>query len=167
MTPQTSADNFFWPLMIRGMGLGLLSVPVSTMALSTLKGAEIGQGAAFAGMLRQLGGSFGVALISTYLSRDIVGHRSNLGENLNMYDPNVQARVNALAAGMQSKGMTPNVALKTAYQMLDGSVSVQATILSYMDIFLYIGILFLVCVPFVLIFIKRSKAKVNMADAAH
>jgi len=167
MTPQTSADNFFWPLMIRGMGLGLLSVPVSTMALSTLKGAEIGQGAAFAGMMRQLGGSFGVALISTYLSRDIVGHRSNLGENLNMYDPNVQARVNALAAGMQSKGMTPNVALKTAYQMLDGSVSVQATILSYMDIFLYIGILFLVCVPFVLIFIKRSKAKVNMADAAH
>jgi len=51
--------------------------------------------------------------------------------------------------------------------MLDGSVSVQATILSYMDIFLYIGILFLVCVPFVLIFIKRSKAKVSMADAAH
>ena len=118
-------------------------------------------------MMRQLGGSFGVALISTYLSRDIVGHRTNLGDNLNMYDPNVQARVNALAAGMQSKGMAPNVALQTAYRMLDGSVSVQATILSYMDIFLYIGILFLVCVPFVLIFIKRSKAKISMADAAH
>src|SRR5215467_11445546 len=114
MTPQTSADNFFWPLMVRGMGLGLLSVPISTMALSTLKGVQIGQGAAFAGMMRQLGGSFGVALISTYLSRDIIGHRSIIANHLDMYDPDVQNRVHGIAAGMQAKGMAPNVALKSA-----------------------------------------------------
>ncbi|HNP22535.1 MAG TPA: DHA2 family efflux MFS transporter permease subunit [Panacibacter sp.] len=167
MTAQTSADNFFWPLMIRGIGLGLLSVPISTMALSTLKGAEIGQGAAFAGMMRQLGGSFGVAMISTYLSRDIVGHRADLVTKLNVYDPAVQQRVHGIAAGLQSKGMPANTALKTAQQMLDGSISVQATILSYMDIFLYIGCLFLACIPVVLIFIKRTKSKVSLADAGH
>ena len=167
MTPQTSGDDFFWPLMVRGVGLGFLSVPISTMALSTLKGAEIGQGAAFSGMMRQLGGSFGVALISTYLSRDIIGHRSNLVRSLDIYDPAVQARVHGMAAGMQAKGMPSNTALQTAYKMLDGSVTVQATILSYMDIFLYVGIMFLVFVPVVLIFIKKSRAKVSMADAAH
>jgi DHA2 family multidrug resistance protein len=167
ITPQTSADDFFWVLMVRGVGLGLLSVPISTMALSTLRGAEIGQGAAFSGMMRQLGGSFGVALISTYLSRDIVGHRSNLVSKLNMYDPDVQSRLHGIAAGMQAKGMAPNVALKSAYQMLEGSVSIQATVLSYMDIFLYVGCMFLVCVPLVLIFVKRSKTKVSMAEAAH
>jgi MFS transporter, DHA2 family, multidrug resistance protein len=167
ITPQTSGDDFFWPLMVRGVGLGLLSVPISTMALSTLKGMEIAQGAAFSGMMRQLGGSFGVALISTYLTRDIVGHRSNLIRNLDIYDPAVQARVHGIAAGMQAKGMAPNTATKTAYQLMEGSVTVQSTILSYMDIFLYIGCMFLVCVPFVLIFIKRSKTKVSMADAAH
>ena len=167
MTPQTSADNFFWPLMVRGVGLGLLSVPISTMALSTLKGAEIGQGAAFAGMMRQLGGSFGVALISTYLTRDIIQHRSNLVVHLNVNDPSVQNRVQAIAGGMQAKGMPPDVALGSAYQMLNGSVSLQATILSYMDIFLYVGCLFLVCVPVVLIFIKQSKTKMSMAEAAH
>ena len=167
MTPQTSADDFFWPLMVRGVGLGLLSVPISTMSLSTLKGAEIGQGAAFSGMMRQLGGSFGVALISTYLSRDIIGHRSNIVRSLDIFNPAVQNRVKAIAAGMQAKGMAPNVALKSAYQMMDGSVTVQSTILSYMDIFLYVGCMFLVCVPVVLIFIKRLKAKVSMADAAH
>jgi DHA2 family multidrug resistance protein len=167
ITPQTSGDDFFWPLMVRGIGLGLLSVPISTMSLSTLKGAEIGQGAAFSGMLRQLGGSFGVALISTYLTRDIVGHRSNLIRNLDIYDPAVQARVHGIAAGMQAKGMAPNTATKTAYQMLEGSVTVQSTILSYMDVFLYVGCMFLVCVPFVLFFIKRSKTKVSLADAAH
>ena len=153
--------------MVRGVGLGLLSVPISTMALSTLKGVEIAQGAAFSGMMRQLGGSFGVALISTYLSRDVINHRSNLVRSLDMYDPAVQSRVQGIAGGMQSKGMAPNVALKSAYQMLDGSVNLQATILSYMDIFLYVGCMFLVFVPVVLIFIKKSKSKVNMADAAH
>jgi MFS transporter, DHA2 family, multidrug resistance protein len=167
ITPQTSADNFFWVLMIRGVGLGLLSVPISTMALSTLKGAEIGQGAAFSGMMRQLGGSFGVALISTYLSRDVIHHRSKLVEHLNIYDPDVQARVSALTAGMQAKGMPGNIAEKTAHQILDGSVTLQATILSYMDIFLYVGVMFLVCVPMVMIFVKRSKSKVSMAEAAH
>ncbi|MEP6684033.1 MAG: MFS transporter, partial [Parafilimonas sp.] len=167
ITPQTSGDDFFWALMIRGVGLGLLSVPISTMALSTLKGIEIGQGAAFSGMMRQLGGSFGVALISTYLSRDIIFHRSNLVTHLDIYDPAVQSRVNGMAAGMQAKGMAPNTALQTAHQMLDGSVTLQATILSYMDIFLYVGLMFLVFVPIVIIFIKRSKAKVSMASAAH
>ena len=167
ITPQTSGEDFFWVLMIRGAGLGLLSVPISTMALSTLKGIEIGQGAAFSGMMRQLGGSFGVALISTYLSRDIIGHRSNLVTHLDIYDPAVQSRVKEMAAGMQAKGMAPNTALQTAHQMLDGSVTVQATILSYMDIFLYVGVMFLVCVPIVLIFIRRSKAKVSLAGAAH
>jgi DHA2 family multidrug resistance protein len=137
------------------------------MALSTLKGAEIGQGAAFSGMMRQLGGSFGVALITTYLSRDIVGHRGNLVRSLDIYDPAVQARVKGIAAGMQAKGMSPNTALQTAHKMIDGSVTVQATILSYMDVFLYVGIMFLVFVPVVLIFIKKSKAKISMADAAH
>ncbi|HEU4574360.1 MAG TPA: DHA2 family efflux MFS transporter permease subunit [Chitinophagaceae bacterium] len=167
ITPHTGADNFYWILMVRGTGLGLLSVPISTMALSTLKGVEIGQGAAFSGMMRQLGGSFGVAIISTFLSRDITTHRSDLVTYLDVNDPYVQNRVHALAAGMRAKGMAPNIALKSTYQLLDNSVNVQATILSYMDVFLYIGCMFLACVPFVLLFIKRAKRPVKLADAAH
>ena len=166
LTPHTGGDTFFWPLIVRGIGLGLLSVPISTMALSTLKGIEIGQGAALTGMMRQLGGSFGVALISTYLTRDVIQHKGNLVTHLNMYDPAVQDRVQLMAAGMQAKGMSADVATKAAYKMLEGSVGLQATILSYMDIFLYVGIMFLICVPFVMIFTRKSKAKISMVDAA-
>ena len=167
LTPDTSAGNFFWPLIIRGFGLGLLSVPVSTMSLSTLKGAEIGQGAALSGMMRQLGGAFGVALISTMVTRQTDLHRTTLVSHLDINDPTVQQRVAGLVAGMRSKGFDFTTAQQKAYALLDGSVMRQATVLSYMDVFLWVGVMFLVCVPFVLLFIKKAKNKVSLADAAH
>jgi DHA2 family multidrug resistance protein len=163
LTPNTPSEAFFWILVIRGVGLGLLSIPITTMALSTLKGKEIGQGAALSGMLRQLGGSFGVAIISTYLTRDIQIHRSDLLTNLSVTDPDVQQRVNMIARGIYAKGSTMDEATKSAYKLLDGLLNVQSTVLSYMDIFLWIGIMFLVCVPFVILFIKKAKQKVDMS----
>jgi DHA2 family multidrug resistance protein len=167
IVPDTSSGDFFWPLIVRGFGLGLLSVPVSTMSLSTLKGQEIGQGAAFTGMLRQLGGSFGVALISTYLSRETSIHRVNVISHLNVNDANVQHRVSQLAMGMRTHGLDSLTSRNTAYQMIDNSVTLQSTLLSYMDVFMMVGIVFVIFVPVVLLVIKKSSTKVNLADAAH
>ena len=167
IVPDTSSGDFFWPLIVRGLGMGLLSVPVSTMSLSTLKGQEIGQGAAFTGMMRQLGGSFGVAAISTYLSRETSIHRVDVIGHLNVNDVNVQHRVSQLAAGMHAHGMDSLTSAHTAYQMMDNSVNVQSTLLSYMDVFMLVGIIFVAFVPLVLLFIKKTKAKVSLADAAH
>jgi DHA2 family multidrug resistance protein len=167
LTPYTSWGDFFWILIVRGFGLGLLSVPVSTMALSTLRGQEIGQGAAFSGMMRQLGGSFGVALISTFLSRQQQVHRNTLITHISATDPAVQQRIAMMAAGVHQRGADSITARQTAYAMLDGAVTKQATLLSYMDIFLWVGLMFLVFVPVVLIFIKKAKTKMNMAEAAH
>lgn len=167
IVPDTSSGDFFWPLMVRGLGLGLLSVPVSTMSLSTLKGQQIGQGAAFTGMMRQLGGSFGVALISTFLSRSTSVHRVSLVSHLDVNNLNVQNRVAQMAAGMRHTGVDSTTARNMTYQLLDGAVNKQATLLSYMDVFLWVGILFLACVPLVLLLVKVSKSTVSLADAAH
>src|SRR5690606_12798273 len=59
MTPDTGSEPLFWPLILRGIGLSLRFVPITTLSLSPLKGKYIGEGAAFTGMMRQLGGSFG------------------------------------------------------------------------------------------------------------
>ena len=165
LTPSTGSDAFFWILVIRGVGLGLLSIPVTTMALSTLTGREIGQGAALSGMLRQLGGSFGVALISTYLTRDNQVHRVDLVSKLSVNAANVQQRVYALTHGFQLKGMSSNIAKKAALELMDRMVNVQAVVLSYMDVFLWIGVMFLVCVPFVIVFVKESANEIDMTHA--
>ena len=94
-------------------------------------------------------------------------HRVDLISHLNATDPVVQNRVSMMQHSFMSKGMTPDIALQSAYQSLDFSVMKQSMVLSYMDVFLFIGVIFLICVPFVLL-IKGSKdKKVNLSAAAH
>jgi DHA2 family multidrug resistance protein len=166
ITPFTGEGDFFWMLMVRGVGLGLLFVPVTTWALSSLKGKEIGQGAAFTGMVRQLGGSFGIALISTYISRRNVQHRADLINHVSSYDPNVTQRLNGMQSNFMSNGSTADVAVLQSYKAMEGAVMKQAALLTYMDVFLGIGLFFLLCVPFVLI-LKPAKGKVDLSQAAH
>lgn len=167
LTPNTPEESFFWMLIVRGFGMGMLFIPITTMALSTLKGKQIGQGASFTGMMRQLGGSFGIAAITTFLSRRNMVHRSDLVESLNINDPMVQQRVAALQHGFMAKGMAFNDALKSSYKVLDFTILKQAAVLSYRDAFLYIGIMFLICIPFVLVVKAGKSSKVDMSEAMH
>lgn len=166
MTPDTGVEHIYWPLILRGIGLGLLFVPVTTLSLSTLKGKHIGEGAAFTGMMRQLGGSFGIAIITTYITRLTQNHRVNLIANLDGSKFEVQQRISQIQHGFMAKGFSVNESLKKAYQAMDYSVMKQSTVLAYMDIFLYLGILFLCCIPIIL-FIKKGKNQVSTSDAMH
>jgi DHA2 family multidrug resistance protein len=167
LTPDTGADNFFWMLIVRGLGMGMLFIPITTLSLSTLRGQQIGQGAAFTGMMRQLGGSFGVALITTYMASQNMVNRNTLVSRLNVNDPAVQQRVANLQHGFMSRGMSPNLALQSAYQSLDYAVTKQAGVLTYMNVFLFLGLLFLICIPFMLMVKGPKGQKVALADAAH
>ncbi|TXJ27920.1 MAG: DHA2 family efflux MFS transporter permease subunit [Chitinophagaceae bacterium] len=168
ITPDTSKDDFFWMLMMRGIGMGLLFIPITSLALSKLKGKQIGEGAAFTGMMRQLGGSFGIAAITTFMARKTMQHRSDLVTNLDITDPMVQNRVNAMQHSFMAKGIPSNIALQDAYKALDGAVTKQAMVLSYMDVFLYIGVMFLICIPFVMLVkgnMKKKGEKLDLSNA--
>ncbi|MBA2248656.1 MAG: MFS transporter, partial [Chitinophagaceae bacterium] len=167
VTPDTSKDAFFWMLILRGLAMGMLFIPITTLSLSTLKGQQIGQGASYTGMMRQLGGSFGIATITTFLARQNMVHRNNLVGHLDVNNLNVQQRVLAMQHGFIAKGLTPDAALKSSYKALDFAVSKQASVLSYMDVFLYLGIMFLICIPFILLVKRNKKQKIDLAEAMH
>ena len=165
ITPNTGEEHLFWPLIFRGIGLGLLFVPITTLSLSTLKGRSIGEGAAMTGMMRQLGGSFGIAIITTFIARFNQQHRVNLVSHLDSTSFQVQQRVQQLQQGFMARGFSASESLNKAYQVLEFNVTKQSAVLSYIDVFFYLGMLFLLCIPFVLI-IKKGK-KVNLSEAAH
>ncbi|MBE2288707.1 MAG: DHA2 family efflux MFS transporter permease subunit [Chitinophagaceae bacterium] len=167
LTPDTSKEAFFWMLIFRGIGMGMLFIPITALSLSTLKGQQIGQGASFTGMMRQLGGSFGIALITTFMAHQNTVHRSDLVSHLSVNDPVVQQRIQGMQRNFIAKGMAPDVALQSAYKSMDYMVMKQASVMSYMDVFLYIGLMFLACIPFVLMVKAKKAAPIDMSEAMH
>jgi len=164
ISPDTGKDAFFWMLIVRGIGLAMLFIPITALSLSSLKGVQIGQGAAFTGMARQLGGSFGIALITTFVSRRNQLHRNDLVSDLDINNPVVASRLHAMQASFMAKGADAATALKRAYQSLEYSITKQQTVLSYMDVFLYLGVLFLIFVPLVLM--VKTKKQTGKLDAS-
>ena len=94
-------------------------------------------------------------------------HRSDLVSNLDANNPAVQQRIQAMQHNFMNKGMNTDIALKSSYSAMDHIVTKQAAVLSYMDIFLYLGVIFLICVPFVLMVKGNKGKKVDVAEAMH
>ena len=153
-TLESGRHDFVLPLMWRGIGLALMFVPVMTLALVGLQGPDIAQGSGLTNMMRQLGGSFGVALITTFVQRTAWAHRASLLSHLSPFDPAAQARVEGFTQGLILRGSTPVVARQQAYAALELTVQRQTYLMSYMDAFRIIAVFFLVCVPLVLLFKK-------------
>jgi DHA2 family multidrug resistance protein len=165
-TLASDRADFFWPLIFRGIGLGLLFVPLTTLALSNLRGKNVAQGTGLTNMMRQLGGSFGVALIATYVEKRAWWHRSRLLAHLSIYDFAVQQRLQAITRGLQAKGSPPLEAQRQAYAALEGTVAKQTFLLTYMDAFRVVGIFFLMCIPLLLLF-KRRKGAAQVPVGVH
>jgi MFS transporter, DHA2 family, multidrug resistance protein len=165
LTPDTGKDAFFWMLILRGFGMGMLFIPITTLSLSTLKGQQIGQGASFTGMMRQLGGSFGIAIITTFMAHQNMVHRNDLVAKMSSSTASVQQRVAGMQHNYIAKGMNADKALGTTYQTLDYMVMKQAAVLSYMDVFMAIGLIFLACIPFIMM-VKGNKQPTGKIDTS-
>ena len=158
---ETGDAYFFIPLIFRGVGAALLIVPLTALAVSELKPKDIPQGAALNNMMRQLGGSFGIALINTYISHRAAENRSALVSHLTASDPNTQQRFHYIINRITSHGETFLNATQQAIAALENTVQKQTYLLSYMDSFLLLAVMNACCIPLVMFTIKRKSANVG------
>ena len=144
--------------MIRGAGLACLFVPLNAMAVAGLQPKDIPQGVALNNMMRQLGGSFGIAIINNYIAHRVAIHRVDLISNLYAGSAQLNERYNQVYQGLQSKlPVAANLQHQT-YQVIEITVMKQAFLLSYLDAFLYSTLFILFAFP--LIFLtRRSRIK--------
>ena len=155
-TLGSSREDFFWPLVLRGIGLSFLFVPRTTVAISNLKGPDIAQGTGLTNMMRQLGGSFGIALVATYIDRQSWANRTSLLRGLSPYDPAAASWMKQVTAGFVSRGIVPLEAQRKALGALEGTLSRQVALLTFMDAFRIVGTFFVVCIPLLVLF-RRGK----------
>ena len=156
-TLSTGIGDFFWPLAIRGVGMALLFVPLTVLAIADLKGAEIGQGTGLNNMMRQLGGSFGIAALTTIIHVRQGVHRNNLLVNINPYNPAFVHRFQMYVQGFEAKGKSLLDATHMAYGAMEGVVIKQSLLLTYDDAYWISGLVMLFSIP--LLFLQPFRKK--------
>jgi MFS transporter, DHA2 family, multidrug resistance protein len=162
INPDTSDSALFYPLLWRGVGTVMMFLPLSLATLGSLPKADIPAGSGFYNLTRQLGGSIGIAVLTTLLDRREAFHRAILAENLSVYNPATSDRLNSLASGLQGQGIDANTAQDQALSLLNQTLDLQAALLSFEDIFWVVGIAFLVTLP-LLLFLGKGGASSGAA----
>ena len=161
---MAGAPNTQFALLIRGFGLGLLFVPINLAAFSSLKGAEIAQGAGLINLCRQLGGSFGIAVLGSFITNRIAMGRGDLVDAVYSGNPALTERMNMLTHGLMMKGYAAPQASAGAYAIVDRTLEREATTIAYNSGFLLIAIVTLLASPMILA-LRKPKAMAAPVEA--
>ena len=145
-----------YPLIIRGVALGFLFTPINNVAYANLKPSEAQQASGLINLSRQLGGSFGIAVIGTYLESRTALHRADLVANTFATNPLFIERFQGAIAHLVTLGYSYVKAQAAALAMLDQQVMAQALMLSYNDTWMLILKSFIVTAPAILV-IRKPK----------
>ena len=141
-------------LIIRGAGLGFLFTPINNVAYANLKPSEAQQASGLINLSRQLGGSFGIAILATFLTVRTQFHRVDLLTNVYAGNPLVDERVRLLAGNLAAHGYGPDAAQRGAMALLDQETMRQASMLSYNDAWMMILLTFVLVAPAILLLRK-------------
>jgi len=160
LSTDSGPDSVQMGLVVRGLGLGFLFIPIQNLAFSTLRGIQIAQGTAMNNLFQQLGGSFGIAVLNTYVTNMVQFHRSDLVSNLSSTSSAFNDRLTALTGAFMADGYSLPAAKAAALAAINGIVQAQAATMAYDDAFIVVALVFILVVP-LLIFFRPGKAEIK------
>jgi DHA2 family multidrug resistance protein len=152
---EIAMSNVAWPSLINGFATGFIFVPLTTMTMATLEKHEMGNATGLYNLMRNIGGSFGIATVTTLLARGSQVHQNFLVGHLAPGDLPFQQELNALSRSLTAVA-GPVASVSQAYGIIYAEVVRQATLLAYVDNFRIMAALALACVPMVLLFRRRN-----------
>lgn len=151
---------------IQGAGLAFLFVPINAAAFFFIPREKTGQGTAIINLIRNVGGSSGIAFVTTLLARHTQLHQSYLVHNLTPLNPVFNQAVSGIQSALIEQGISPSQAPMRALGALYRMLTQQATMQAYTDAFWMLGLLSLVLIPFMFI-LKKVKQGGEGAPAVH
>ena len=149
-TTESGMSDFFWPLIFRGVGLGLIFVPLTNLALADLPMTQMHRGTGLFNLMRQLGGSVGIALSATLVQRFTAVHRADLVADVTRYSTATSQRLAGIQAHLLATGTPAGLVAHQALEGLDRIVGRQALMLAFEQLFLLFGIAFVLSLPLLL-----------------
>jgi DHA2 family multidrug resistance protein len=157
ITLLSSSADIVIPLLVTGVGFACLFIPLTTAALTFIPRAQLADAAGLNSFVRQIGGSFGLTIFATLLSNYGKRATASVSWNVTSLRPDVVARVDGMAAGLQAHGMSAIDAHQTALRAIAGAVARQGAVLAFEKTFLLQGVTFLAVLP-LLYFLRVGQA---------
>jgi len=156
-TLETGTAQIVSSLIWQGIGFALLFVPLTTVALSRIERSKLTDATGLNSLLRQIGGSVGLAIFATLLNLGATRARASIGAHLYGTNPDALMRLQQLQQALVGRGLDPASAQAAAPAALAGQVAQQAMVLSFEKMFLLAGICFMAILP-LLLFLKVDRA---------
>ncbi len=156
----TERHEIMIPLYLRGIAMGILLAPLMTIAISEISNKKMAQASGLINVIRQLGGSFGVAVFGTLLTRRTIFHLATYGEQINPHsDAYIQTTMHLQRHALEAGGGTPAEALSKAKILIGSFVANEAFIRAIDDVFLIAaGVILLGVVPTILLRTRKAAA---------
>ena len=159
-----SMDNIIIPNLISGAALGFVFIPLAVLSFGTLKNEQMNNAAGLQTLLKSIGGSIGISIVGTLLSRYAQIHQANMVSHLNPYNPVFQHKTAAIGHFL-SLHMNPVTAVTKAKFLIYGSLLQQSYLWSFIDNFRLYALICLILTPTAFL-LKNVKHKKDSADVA-
>jgi MFS transporter, DHA2 family, multidrug resistance protein len=153
---NTGYWDIFWPQFLQGISLSLLFVPLTTVTMDSIPRDQMGNATSLFNLMRNLGGSIGIAAAATMSSRGQQMFTNILGAHVSTYDPQAVSMFQNLRNMFLGAGSDMVTAEQRAQAALFGMVQRQAAMLSFVDVFRFMGGLFILMLPLIFLF-RRPK----------
>jgi DHA2 family multidrug resistance protein len=149
-------SDFVGPLLLQGAALGLLFIPLTTITNDPIPKEEMGNATSLFNLMRNIGASIGIAMVTTMLARKQQVHVNQLGEHVTNFDATTHQTISAMQQGLMSGGSDAATAARQAQAAVWGMVQQHAAMMSYTDVFFLLAVLFAVMLPLILL-IRKPK----------
>ena len=150
--------DIFWPQVLQGVALAFLFVPLMALSMSRVPKEKMGNATSIFNLMRNIGGSFGIAIMTTFLARRSQFHQSRLVANITPGNVKAQAMIAGMQGWFHSQGIDNVSAKRKALAAAYGVVQAHAAMLSFVEAFWVMGIIFLAMLPFLLLLRRPPRA---------
>lgn len=150
-TPDTPANSYILPLILGGSGATAFMLPVMSLSVGGLRGADLAQGTGLSNMLKRLGTAIGIAALNIFLDHQNAHAAVAMSAYITEYNPISMERLQAFRQFFISAGYATDGALKAAYEMLENILRQQQVLVSYDHGYLLMSMAILICIPLILL----------------
>jgi MFS transporter, DHA2 family, multidrug resistance protein len=159
-----SPENVIWPIVISGFAIASIFVPMTTFSVATLKRENMGDAAGLTSLVRNLGGSVGISLVTALVTRSTQMHQALLVGHFAKLDAPFRNQLSALQHSLAHQ--SGQAAQSQAYGVLYQTLQQQAGLWAYVEQFRWLALICLALGPMILLF-KKAKAPPDAAAMAH